>query len=78
MDAGFVGKCFLVPTLGFAQGAVFPTEALTDVHALLEARLSTINLQTISDIDVDFRPRPSGSRRHLSSTFGPTDKPLHP
>jgi hypothetical protein len=45
---GLLAQPFLV-----AQAAHVPTEALAYVHAWLEARLSTIDLQTMSDIQVD-------------------------
>ena len=54
MDAGPVGIVFLAPALLLAQATNVPAEAYTYIHAELKTRLSPINLQTISDIVVDF------------------------
>jgi len=70
VDAGFIGERFLAPPPGGAQAAKVHTEALTDVHGSPETRLSTMDLQTISDIGVDFRRRQSGRQFHLSPTGG--------
>jgi hypothetical protein len=54
MDTSFVGKGLLAQGLAFAQAAHISTEALTNIHAALKATPSTMNLQTMSDIVVDF------------------------
>ena len=54
MDAGAVGVVFLAPAFGLAQAANVLTKAGAYIHAELKTRLSPINLQTISDIGVDF------------------------
>ena len=54
MDAGAVGIVFLAPAFGLAQAANVLTKAGAYIHAELKTRLSPINLQTISDIGVDF------------------------
>ena len=54
MDAGAVGVVFLAPASGLAQAANVLTKAGAYIHAELKTRLSPINLQTISDIEVDF------------------------
>ena len=76
MDAGFAGERFLAPASGFAARAQVPTVALTNVHGSPEMRVSTINLQTISDIGVDIGRARSGSRCHLLSTMAAMDGPL--
>ena len=54
MDAGAVGIVFLAPAFGLAQAANVLSKAGAYIHAELKTRLSPINLQTISDIGVDF------------------------
>ena len=54
MDACAVSIIFLAPAFGLAQPANVLTKAYAYIHAELKTRLSLINLQTISDIDVDF------------------------
>ena len=54
MDAGAVGVVFLAPAFGLAQAANVLSKAGAYIHAELKTRLSPINLQTISDIGVDF------------------------
>ena len=54
MDPSAVGIVFLTPALFHAQAANVLTEAQAYIHAELKTRLSSINLQTISDIGVDF------------------------
>ena len=54
MDTSAVGIVFLTPALFLAQAANVLTETQAYIHAELKTRLSSINLQTISDIGVDF------------------------
>ena len=54
MDPSAVGIVFLTPALFLAQAANVLTETQAYIHAELKTRLSSINLQTISDISVDF------------------------
>ena len=54
MDTGAVGIVFLAPASCFAEFAYIAAKAGAYIHAELKTRLSLINLQTISDIDVDF------------------------
>ena len=54
VDAGLVSEGFLAPAFGFAQSADILSEALTHIHAQEETPLSPIDLQTMSDICVDF------------------------
>ena len=54
MDPGAIGVVFLRPTFCLAQAANVLTKAGAYIHAELKTRLSPINLQTISDIGVDF------------------------
>ena len=49
----------LAPALLLPEPSQDPTKALPYIHGRLETRLSTIDLQTISDIPVDFMPRRS-------------------
>ena len=53
MDAGFFGKMLLRPVLRIAKPAQVDAEALDDIHEREITVLSTINLQTISDIPLD-------------------------
>lgn len=53
VDPGFVGEGFLAERFLGAQAAQVSGEALADIHAALETRLSPIDLQTIRDIRVD-------------------------
>lgn len=64
VDAGHVGERFLAPAVSFAQFAQVGAEAVPNVHGSPQTRLSTIDLQTIGDIHVDFGRGRSGSRRH--------------
>ena len=58
MDAGAVGIILLAPALRLAKAAYIETEALLNIHPDLKARMSPIDLQTISDICLDlFRLR---------------------
>ena len=57
VDTSFVGKGLLAQGLALAQAAHISTEALTNIHAALKATPSTMNLQTMSDIVVDFACR---------------------
>lgn len=50
VDPCLKGKVFLAPALGGAQALEIRAKGFADVHPLPIARLSTINLQTISDI----------------------------
>lgn len=50
VDPGFEGILFLRPAFGGAQALEVRCENLTNIHARDVARMSTINLQTISDI----------------------------
>ena len=59
MDPGPVGVLLLAPAFLLAQATNVPAEAYTYIHAELKTRLSPINLQTISDIRVDFADHPS-------------------
>lgn len=68
MDAGFVGERFLAPALSKAQIAQVGAEAVPDVDGSPQTRLSTIELQLISDIGVYLVYTVIGSRCHLSST----------
>jgi hypothetical protein len=54
MDAGFVGKSLLAPASRLAEPSQILRKALPDIHGRLKTRLSPIDLQTISDIRVDF------------------------
>ena len=54
VDACAVSIIFLAPAFGLAQPANVLTKAYAYIHAELKTRLSPINLQTISHIDVDF------------------------
>ncbi len=54
MDPRLVSERLLAPALLLPQAAQISTEALTDIHGGLRARLSPIDLQTMSDIRVDF------------------------
>ena len=67
MDAGAVGIVFLAPAFGLAQAANVLSKAGAYIHAELKTRLSPINLQTISDIGVDF-----GSNGRLVSLMSDT------
>lgn len=53
MDAGFLSIRLLTPPLLLAQTTKIAAEALANVHVRNEARLSLINLQTMSDKPVD-------------------------
>ena len=69
MDAGFIGKGFLAPALRFTKAANILPQTLGDIHAQLKTRVSTIDLQTISDNLVDCRPLPSmGNVTHRRRT----------
>ena len=70
MDAGAVGVVFLAPAFGLAQAANVLTKAGAYIHAELKTRLSPINLQTISHIDVDFAD--NGSLVSLMIDTAPT------
>ena len=70
VDTSLVGERFLAPAFAEAQGAQVLTEAVTDVHPGAETLASTIDLQTISGIVVDWGGRPRIGQRHLSSTGG--------
>lgn len=50
MNARFFRVSFLTPAPFFAKAAEVSAETLADVHSRNEARLSLINLQTMSDI----------------------------
>ncbi|QJU56374.1 hypothetical protein HL653_21515 [Sphingomonas sp. AP4-R1] len=54
MDAGFVRESLLAPALFLAKPPQIFRKALPDIHGRLKTRLSSIDLQTISDIRVDF------------------------
>ena len=53
VDPSLEGKVFLAPALGCAQALEIGAKDLANVHAPSIARLSTINLQTISDKRLD-------------------------
>jgi len=53
VDAGLLGKMLLRPVLRIAKPAQVEAEALDDIHEREITVLSTINLQTISDIPLD-------------------------
>lgn len=53
MDAGLVRERLLAQPFLITQAAQVPTKALAYIHACLKARLSPIDLQTMSDIQVD-------------------------
>lgn len=53
MDPGLAGELFLRPASGKAEPTQIGAEALDDVHEREITVLSTINLQTISDIPLD-------------------------
>lgn len=58
MNAGAISIVLLAPSLLLAKATYIKTEARLDIHAKLKARMSLINLQTISDIFLDlFRTR---------------------
>ncbi len=50
MDIGLVGELFLRPAFGMAQLAQISGEALVYIHTRQLKPVSTIDLQTISDI----------------------------
>lgn len=54
MHAGAVGIIFLAPAMLGTEAAQIGREALADIHKGLKTALSTLDLQTISDIPVDF------------------------
>lgn len=54
VDASAVGVIFLAPPALVTQAAKVGGKALADIHIRLKTPLSTIDLQTISDIPVDF------------------------
>ena len=54
MDAGAVGIILLAPALFLAEPPDVVSEPLANIHAGKPAALSPINLQTISDICLDF------------------------
>ena len=54
MDVGAIGIIFLAPALRLAKPAYSKTKARLNIHADLKDVLSLINLQTISDIHLDF------------------------
>lgn len=49
-----MGKFFLRPALMLAQPTKIEGKALADIHVPTVTPMSTINLQTISDIRLDF------------------------
>lgn len=53
MDAGLVRERLLAQPFFLAKATQVSAEALANVHAGLKARLSPIDLQTMSDIQVD-------------------------
>jgi len=54
MQAGLLGKLLLAPLLSRPQTAQVRSKAMAYVHAAAGTPMSPINLQTISDIAVDF------------------------
>ena len=54
VDAGTIGKILLAPTLRLAKAAYIKTEARLDIHIDLKDAMSSIDLQTISHIRLDF------------------------
>lgn len=61
MDSDYVGKCLLAqPALG-AQATQVRGKAMLNIHVPAQTQMSSINLQTISDIPVDFVSAASGS-----------------
>lgn len=66
VDAGTVGIIFLAPALLKSQATHVLTKALLDIHAGQPAILSTIDLQTISDIQLDFVAWSSSTRVTVS------------
>ena len=76
VDTGLLGERFLAPAFGEAQAAQVLAKAVMDIHGSSETRLSTIDLQTIGDILVDFMRRRSGSHCHLSSTGRHDDREM--
>ncbi|WP_456291215.1 hypothetical protein [Rhizorhabdus dicambivorans] len=59
VNIGLMGESLLAPALLLAEGADVLPEALAYIHSSLKTRLSTIDLQTISDNLVDWRRFPS-------------------
>ena len=53
MHARLVRKSLLAERSRLTQAAKVGRKALLNIHALRQARLSTINLQTMSDIYLD-------------------------
>lgn len=60
MNPGLAGELFLRPASGKAEPTQIGAEALDDVHEREIAAMSTINLQTISDIPLDHMTRSKG------------------
>lgn len=54
MNPRLMGKGLLAPALRFAKPTQVFGEAMPDIHGVSKTPLSPINLQTISDISVDF------------------------
>jgi hypothetical protein len=54
VDAGAIGIVLLAPAMLVPQAAQVGGKALANIHTRLKTALSTIDLQTISDIPVDF------------------------
>lgn len=50
MDVGLVRELFLRPVAGLPKTAQISGKAIMNIHALQMRMMSTINLQTISDI----------------------------
>ena len=61
MDASAIGIVLLAPPVLVAEAAEVGGKALANIHTWLKTALSTIDLQTISDIPVDF-PQPSSMK----------------
>lgn len=72
MNAGLVRESFLAPAFLLAEPPQVFRKALPDIHGRLKTRLSPIDLQTISDIRVDFASPQSVSVSHRRQGIGMT------
>ena len=54
VDAGAIGIILLAPALRLAKAAYIKSKARLNIHAHLKDAMSPIDLQTISDIRLDF------------------------
>lgn len=61
MDTGFICEIFLAQSAFLAVFAYILAKAFAYIHAFIKTRMSSIDLQTMSDICLDFIARASGS-----------------